>query len=446
MSENYIDNFNLAFQTKILSLMVRDKDFIVSHYDTIKAKYFTAKPYQLLAQIILSYHSKYKKIPTYEVLEKELEKNIIRNPGLDITECFDLNREIFTINLEDSYYIKDEVILFAKKQALKEAFQFGIEEWHKKEDIDYDLIKKHIEDALRVGVDKNDLGDFYIKDYKKRLEERIALIDNEIRIPITFSRSLNMICNGGLCAEDLVVVLGVTGKGKTHTLINFANSFIESGKRGIYYSLEMRKEQMWDRLDARGTKTPINSVLEHLDMVSDRMESFLKNSPGTDLLIKKYPERGASVNTLISHLSLLEGYYGFKPEFIITDYADIMKPIKSYKDKIDSQAEIYSDLKFLAQTYKTPVITACQSNRVGWTKDTIDLSEISDAYAKTFGASIILTINSTKEEMAHNKCRIYVAKNRDGRQGDEVQLTFDRSRGFMYEMDDDLEQNSLLFV
>lgn len=446
MSENYTDNFNLAFQTKILSLMVRDKNFIVSHHDTIKAKYFTNKSYQLLAQIILSYHIKYKKIPTYEVIEKELEKSLIRNPQLDVTECFDINREIFTIDLEDSEYIKDKVIEFAKKQALKEALQFSIDEWHKNETENYDLIKKRIEDALRVGVDKNDLGDFYIKDYKKRLEERIALIENEIRIPITFSKTLNDICGGGLCSEDLIVVLGVTGKGKTHTLINFANSCMESGTKGIYYSLEMRKEQMWDRLDARVAKVPIRNVLEHIDLISEKMEKFMEKSPGTDLLIKKYPERGASVNTFISHLSLLEGYYGFKPDFIIVDYADIMKPIQKYNEKVDSQAEIYSDLKYLAQTYKVPIITACQSNRVGWTKDTIDLSEISDAYAKTFGASVILTLNSTKEELSNNKCRMYVAKNRDGRSGDEVQLTFDRSRGFLYEMDDDAEINSLLFV
>ena len=244
---------------------------------------------------------------------------------------------------------------------------------------------------------------------------------------------------------ELWVVLAPVNRGKTSFLINLAISGLLQNKKGVFYSIDDPKELIENRLDARMTEMGMKNIPTAIEEVENRMLSH-SNKYTSDLLVKGYHANSISVNTIISHLSLLEGYHDFKPDFIVVDYADIMRPVGKYELKRDQQAEIYRDLKRLAQIYEIPVITACQSNSEGFNKDVVDLTNASESREKTHIAHGVLSLNENKESLDNNKLVVYTAKNKEGKKWDKIQLTFDRSRAYINEEFDDIEENRVLFI
>ena len=58
----------------------------------------------------------------------------------------------------------------------------------------------------------------------------------------------------------------------------------------------------------------------------------IQDVPGK-LVVKEYPTRSASVQTIKSHLEKM-GTRDHKPDLIIVDYGDLIKPISSRKDEM----------------------------------------------------------------------------------------------------------------
>lgn len=437
----YKDLFNDQFQIKLLSLLVREKDFLIKYDDVIQPSYFTDPNAKLLAKIVQDYFLKFKEVPTYQVIDNELEKKVVKHPHKDLSDSFDLNKKIFTADFEDSEYVKEEAIKFAQKQALQEALLESGKIWNS--DGDFDSIKKHIDDALKVGLDKNDLGEFYIKGSEQRLEDRLKEEETVPRIALSFSPTLNSLCSGGMGPEELWIILAATNRGKSSFLMNMAFTALQQNKKVVYYSFEMTPRKLMARLDSRMGRVPTKSLKDSTPIVAKKIEEHMYKYDNSEIVVKFYPRGTASVNTLISHLSLLEGYYDFKPDLIVVDYGDIMRPIDKLQDNEANQAAIYGELFYLAQTQHLPVITACQSNRTGLNKETVDLNETGESFKKVCIADVVLSLNETKEEYEANKSRIFIAKNRDDKKWQEIQLTFDRSTMYINEEEDDMEVNSV---
>ena len=66
-----------------------------------------------------------------------------------------------------------------------------------------------------------------------------------------------------------------------------------------------------------------------------------------ELIIKYYPTRTASVNTLAAHLQQCE-MRGIKPDMVIVDYADIMKSTQHFSEKRHQLGHIYEELRGMA--------------------------------------------------------------------------------------------------
>jgi len=448
MSNEYTDKYSPQFQTKILALLVRDKDFLVRYDDIIQLSYFTLAEHKTVCKIIKDYFYKYKSVPTFTVVTQELEKKIDKltklKPNADWSDTVDLVQQIFTMDVEDLEYIRDEAKFFAQRQAVFEAMTAGIDVFNTGGN--YEIIKKKLEEALKIGVDKNDLGSFYIKDYRQRLEDRLHKVENSDKIRFVFSPTLTELCNGGMGKGELWVVLAPVNRGKTSFLLNIGVSGLLQDKKGIFYSIDDPKELIENRLDAVMTNIGMREVNISFEAVENKMKGHSIKYKNSDLLIKEYHAKSISVNTIISHLSLLEGYHNFVPDFIIIDYADIMKPVDNYELKRDQQSEIYRDLKRLAQIYKIPVITACQSNSEGFNKEVVDLTNAGESREKTHIAHGVLSLNEDKEALDNNKLIVYTAKNKEGKKWDKISLTFDRSKAYINEEMDDIETNRLLFI
>ena len=74
-----------------------------------------------------------------------------------------------------------------------------------------------------------------------------------------------------------------------------------------------------------------------------------------------------------------------------------------------------------------PLWTASQSNREGSNADVVGLENMSEAYGKAMVADVVLSISRKPTEKADGSGRIFVAKNRAGRDGMLFSMKIDTS-------------------
>ena len=149
-----------------------------------------------------------------------------------------------------------------------------------------------------------------------------------------------------------------------------------------------------------------------------RKEEILKKIEDIDgtLIIKEYPTKSASVQTLKNHIEKLRKR-GIEPDIILVDYADLLRPVRSTGEKRHELEETYEGLRGLAQTYEIPIWTASQTNRGGLNAEVITMEAISEAFNKCFVADFIFSLSRTVQDKQANKGRLFIAKNRNGPDG-----------------------------
>jgi len=106
-----------------------------------------------------------------------------------------------------------------------------------------------------------------------------------------------------------------------------------------------------------------------------------------------------------------------KPNMVIVDYADIVKPLGTFREKRHSIGDNYERLRELAGEFEIPVWTASQANRSSLEEDVIDASKVSEDYSKVMTSDFVMSISRKVEDKISNTARCHVIKNRFGVDG-----------------------------
>ena len=226
---------------------------------------------------------------------------------------------------------------------------------------------------------------------------------------------------GGLADGELGVVIAPTGAGKTHVLCHLGAAAVKQGKTVVHYSLELDDKTIARRYDAAITEIPLDSLFARKDEVFD----IIKDIPGK-LIIKEYPTKSASPETLRNHLSKLREK-GIEVGMLIVDYGDLLRPVSTRKEKREELETIYEELRAIAKENNCPCYTASQTNRSGLNEPVITMESISEAFNKCFVADFIFTVSRTIDDKRTNTGRIFVAKNRFGMDGVICPILMDTS-------------------
>jgi replicative DNA helicase len=186
---------------------------------------------------------------------------------------------------------------------------------------------------------------------------------------------------------------------------------LQAGLNVVHYTLELQDKVVALRYDSCITGIPLTDISGQKDIVWDGV----KDVKGK-LIIKEYPTKSASTNTIKNHLEKLKRK-DFKIDMVIVDYGDLLRPINAQKEKRIELEGIYEELRGLAQTYQCSLWTASQTNRSGLNAEVITMESISEAFNKCFVADFICTISRTIKDKNTNEGRMFVAKNRNGPDG-----------------------------
>jgi replicative DNA helicase len=255
---------------------------------------------------------------------------------------------------------------------------------------------------MKAGSDR-DLGHVYIEG----IEERLTKSTRDTIA--TGWDPIDEVMDGGLGKGELGVVVAPAGIGKTWCLQNIAANSVKKELTVVHYTLELNQEYVGLRYDTIFSGTPTANIKFYKDEVKKKI-SQLKGH----LLIKYFPTKSATVQTLSSHLKQVE-LQGITPDLVIVDYADILRGIGTEKRHI--LENIYEDLRGLAGEYEVPIWTASQANRSSLEEEIIDASKVAEAYSKVMIADFVISVSRKVEDKIANTSRFHVIKNRFGIDG-----------------------------
>ena len=402
--KNTFQLYGHSFQSKIIALLLTDKSYIEQIQDILEPKYFDNKANQWLVKNIKEYFHKYKAIPTMEALKitfGEIEDEVYKSTIIDALREANKFSEA-----TDKDFVKEKSIEFCKNQHLKEAITKSVDLLQTGE---YDTIKLIIDDAMKAGTER-DIGHEYLTEIEERYSESARTTTP------TGWDTIDDLMQGGLGQGELGVVVAPAGVGKTWVLAAIGAGAMKKGHNVVHYSLELNESYVGLRYDSILTGVANQNLKYHKDDIIEKLEKH----EGGDLVIKYYPTKSATVNTLSAHLQKLRTLGG-KVDMVILDYADLLRDTgKNTREVRHALGNIYEELRGIAGELEIPVWTASQANRSSLDEDVIEAQKISESYAKIMTADFVMSLSRHVSDKISNTGRFHVIKNRFGPDG----LTF----------------------
>jgi len=395
--KNTLIQFGHKFQTKIISSLLGDKVFLQTICDILEPEYFDSDSNKWISQTIRDYFFEYKTSPTLEVMKVKIDE--LENDILKVAVVNDLKESWRLIQSTDLKFVQEQTLEFCRNQVIKAAIMGSVDLLEVGQ---YDEIKKMVDEAMKAGTER-DLGHDYIVGIEERLQKSTRDTVKTGWDPI------DEVMDGGLGAGELGVVVAPAGIGKTWCLQSMGASAVKNGLNVVHYTLELNQNYVGLRYDTIFSGVPTANIKFYQDDVKKKIDAL----EGT-LLIKYFPTKSATVQTLAAHLSQIE-IQGTKPDLILVDYADILKGMGSEKRHV--LENIYEDLRGLAGEVECPIWTASQANRSSLEEDVIDATKVAEAYSKVMIADFVVSVSRKVEDKIANTGRFHVIKNRFGFDG-----------------------------
>lgn len=429
---NQLNSYGIGFQIKVMSSLLKHKEFLQNVYDILESEYFDNPAHKWLVDETLRYYYKYHATPTLDSLHVEVKK--IENEVLKVSVIEQL-KEAYKASNEDREYVEQEFLNFCKNQQLKKALLSSVDLLQSGQ---YDDIRYLIDAALKAGQDRN-IGHEYEKDVETRYRE-----EQRGAIPTPWVH-INELLMGGLGSGDLGIIFGNPGGGKSWMLVNMGAAAVQAGYNVCHYTLELSEDYVGRRYDSLFSGVDIQHIHQHRDAVN----KIVSELPGK-LIIKEFPMSKATIATIESHVQKCTDL-GYKPDIIIIDYVDLLKAKRKSIDRKDEIDDIYTSTKGLARELKTPIWTVSQVNRAGAKDDIIEGDKAAGSYNKMMIADFAISLSRKKEDKVKGTGRIHIMKNRYGSDGMTYAAKINTSNGGIHiessEMDeDDITPNNTVTI
>lgn len=409
--------FGKVFQEKLVQALLSDKVWAEQMLEVFDISYLETKCLSFLADRYFTYAKKYKVFPSLQLLVTIIRDELKTGTDLVLRDQVIEYLQRIRTNPDpgDLQYVKEKALDFCRKQALKAALENAVEQIQAEK---YEQIVEGIKKAVCVGTTPA-LGHDFFNDYEARFTRltRHAVGTGLDEI------DRKDILNGGLGNGELGCIVAPTGVGKSHFLVMLGANAIKAGVDVLHYTLELSETAVGTRYDSNLCDIDSSDIIDNREQV---MKKYGETKLGR-LFVKEFPTNTATIYTIRSHVERLD-LKGFKPGLILIDYADIMRSTRQYDSLRHELKLVYEELRGFAVEKGLPVWTASQSNKEGNTNDIVDLGNMSEAYGKAMICDVVLSISRKAHEKSSGWGRLYVAKNRAGRDGIVYPVKIDTAR------------------
>jgi replicative DNA helicase len=408
-----LSTYGPVFQIKVLGALLTQRQFLINIIDSLDSEYFESSAHKWVIEYIQKYFSEYHTTPTVETLSIEVKK--IENEVLKISIAEALREAFKMSDQSDLEWVENEFSTFCRNQQVKKAILGSVQLLEMN---DFESILQLISKAVNAGEDKT-IGLDYNLDIEARYRE-----DDRGCIPFPWP-VFNDMTQGGYGKRDLVLVFGNPGGGKSWAITAMGAYAAALGYNVVHYSLELGEGYVGKRYDAVFSGIEVDKLHLHRKEV-DEIVGKVKGK----VIIKEYPPKRASFDTIEAHLQQLEHQNDFKPDLIIIDYLDYMRT-RSRKERKEEIDDVYVAAKAFAKEKGMPVISPSQANRGAAKSDIIEGDNAAGSYEKIMIGDIILSLARKRKDKIEGTGNWHIMKNRYGPDGMTFRSRINTSNGYI---------------
>ena len=393
-------------QQTIIRNLLSNEEYLRKVIPFLKKEYFEAE-YKNVFNEIVSFVSKYNKLPTKETLTLDMTTNGSYDSAAELVDL------VFTPEKVNDDWLLDNTEKWCQDRAIYLAIMESINIIDgKHQSLTKQALPEILSDALGVCFDTN-VGHDYIDNSDDRFEFYHTVED---RLPFDLE-NFNAITKGGLPNKTLNVALAGTGVGKSLFMCHVGAGALMQGKNVLYITMEMSEERIAERIDANLFNLPIDQ-LEKLNkqMFDNKIAKIAQKNIGK-LIVKEYPTGAAHTGHFRALINELKLKKDFMPDIIFIDYLNICSSsrMKGLGGSINTYSYIKSiaeEMRGLAVEFNVPIMTATQTTRSGFSNTDVGLEDTSESFGLPATADLMFALVSTEELDKLGQIMVKQLKNR----------------------------------
>lgn len=256
------------------------------------------------------------------------------------------------------------------------------------------------------------------------LLSEIAEGNTSLFTPTGFT-SLDKMLGGGLVESGVITIAARPGVGKTVVGFAIADNISATGKKVVYESLEMSREQLWARRTGRYTGLSYGKLMSGQPPLTKeewRAVSHAMAELGQRNLVIN--DRPASIDDIEAHVRSMGDV-----DLLVIDHMGLIRSTVRSGSLYEQTTDTSHKLKRLAQSLKIPIISLCQLNRNNESRNDKrpNLSDLRNSGAIEEDSDVVIFLHRPamyfKEEdkpkpWESQDMEFTIAKNRHGTTGD----------------------------
>lgn len=431
------------FQIKLIHCFIEDNKFFMGIEHIIDQNMFTNEYLRRIVGIIKDRYQKVEVISTYDEIRILLKQSI--TDSISLQYCLAMLDNIENAAVQGMDLIEDTAEKFFKQQNLIRAINKAQDIIKKGNMSEYYTIEDIFKKALEVNTKQEygwELFDNIESDLRENYRETIS----------TGTFELDEALYGGLGKGELGIIVAPSGVGKTSICTGFAvaaaldkspsNNY--KGFKVLHFYFEDPDEAIRRKyygnlvdIDAMYLSSPDIRpiVIEKLHEIRDNETNFKNNVRGERL------PSGEVTASDIKHR--IESYIarGFKPDLVIIDYFECLKPEKSggiNDSEWTKEGVTMRKLESICKEKNIALWVPVQGTKGSIGADFVGLAQAGGSVSKVQIGHVILTLARTEEQKSQGRINVYIQKLRSVKIGRDkfLNVRFNNGTG-KFDMSDD---------
>jgi archaellum biogenesis ATPase FlaH len=426
-----VAQWTIQFQEFLLAHALQDTEFLEHVAPDLDPSLFTSDIAQRIVRLIRDFYNREKSAPgalIKDVVQEYKTKGLVNDKLSQQLLLF--IEQLLELKLENRRYLLDRFAAFIKGRLLLKTVT-KVVELAKREEYDKadELVNQYV--TFKPASAKATLtgGGFYDRDPVARLARRTSMEEEKLLFMIPAIDRMGVSIGRG---QLMIFASQFSGAGKSLALLHMVRMSLFQGKKVLYLIAgEMTREDIEDRLDQANAALTNNELVEKSELLEKRINYIF--SFGGDLYIHVLPSNCREVPQLRDLAVTIENTKGFKPDVVVLDYLDNLKPTDNDASNIHlAEDEIAKRLKDWALDDALYMITATQGTKGAHESTVTTLAQVGGSVGKGEQADLLMTLNRTPDETQKNLLRCFWAKGRRFKGLYDVTIRTDFDRCLFY--------------